>query len=167
MAVPFYEDPLAMAFTALAFCILAIIILLIVLVRQSVLLRRYKTLLSGNTQANIEELLIQQQEATAELRAAQEALRRRLTELEAASQKYVQRIGIARFNAFPDVGADLSFSCALLDGQDNGVVVTSLYGRTECRTYAKPIRAGASSYVLTDEEKQALMQARGIGNEKV
>ena len=65
------------------------------------------------------------------------------------------------------MGADLSFSCALLDGQDNGVVVTSLYGRTECRTYAKPIRAGASSYVLTDEEKQALMQARGIGNEKV
>lgn len=160
------QDPLLVAFTALGFCILAIVIMLIVLVRQSILLRRYRSLLRGNTNANLEDLLIEQQQATADLRAAQESIRRRLTDLENASQKYLQRIGIVRYNAFPDVGADLSFSCALLDGQDNGVVVTSLYGRTECRTYAKPILAGSSTYVLTEEEKQALRLARGIKAEQ-
>ena len=167
MAVLFDQDPLTLVLIAIAFCILAIIIMLIVLIRQTVLLRRYRSLLRGHSGANIEELLIQQQEATAQLRTAQEALRRRLLELEDASKRYVQRVGIVRFNAFPDAGADLSFSCAFLDGQDNGVVVTSLYGRSECRTYAKPIRNGSSSYVLTDEEKQALAHARGTGNEKV
>lgn len=167
VAFLFQQDPLLVAFTALGFCILAIIIMLIVLVRQSVLLRRYRSLLKGNIHANLEDLLIQQQEATAELQAEQEDIRRRLTALENASQKYLQRVGIVRYSAFPDVGADLSFSCAILDGQDNGVVVTSLYGRSECRTYAKPILGGASSYVLTDEEKQAIELARGISNRKV
>src|SRR5690606_20798993 len=120
----------------------------------------------GNTNASLADLLIQQQQATADLRAAQEPIRRRRSALESAYQKYLQRIGIVRYNAFPDVGADLSFSCALLDGEDNGVVVTSLYGRSECRTYAKPIRGGSSSYALTDEEKQALRLARGVDNEK-
>ncbi|OTA40981.1 MAG: hypothetical protein A6D92_11240, partial [Symbiobacterium thermophilum] len=146
MAVLLQQDPLLVAFTALGFCIVAIVIMLIVLVRQSILLRRYRSLLRGNTNASLEDLLIQQQQATADLRAAQESIRRRLSDLESASQKYLQRIGIVRYNAFPDVGADLSFSCALLDGEDNGVVVTSLYGRSECRTYAKPIRGGSSSY---------------------
>lgn len=167
MAEFFQQDPLFYALTAIAFCMLAILIMLIVLIRQTVLLRRYRSLLRGNSGANLEELLIQQQEATAELRAGQEAMRRRLSELENASRNYVQRIGIVRFNAFPEVGADLSFSCAFLDGNDNGVVVTSLYGRSECRTYAKPIRNGTSTYVLTAEEQQALRQARGMGNEKV
>jgi len=163
----FQQDPLAVAFIAIGFCVVALIIMLIVLVRQSVLLRRYRSLLRGNSGANMEELLVQQQEATAELRAAQETLRRRLADLENASKAFVQRVGVVRFNAFPDAGADLSFSCAFLDGEDNGVVVTSLYGRSECRTYAKPIRNGSSSYVLTDEEKEAIARARGIGNEKV
>ncbi len=153
-------DPAVLAFSALGLCLLALFIMLIVLFRQSRLLRRYRALLDRNPDLSIDDLLIQHQEGLADLKAGQEALRRRMADLERAALDHVQRVGIVRFNAFPDVGADLSFSIALLDGRDNGFVLTSLYGRSECRTYAKPIRGGQSSYTLTEEEKQALSRAR-------
>lgn len=153
-------DPAVLAFSALGLCLLALVIMLIILARQTRLLRRYKALLSRNPDISVDEMLLQQQEALADLKSSQEALRRRMADLERSALDHVQRIGIVRFNAFPDTGADLSFSIALLDGRDNGFVLTSLYGRSECRTYAKPIRSGESTYVLTEEEKQAIARAR-------
>ena len=73
----------------------------------------------------------------------------------------IQKLGVVRFNPFSDVGSDLSFSVALLDGGNNGVVITSLYNRNENRVYAKPIKSGQSNYTLSEEEKQALEKALG------
>ena len=72
----------------------------------------------------------------------------------------VQKVAIVRYNAFKDVGSDLSFSIALLDNDDNGVVISGLYGRETSTTYAKPIDLGRSPYILTDEEVQAISLAR-------
>ncbi|MGB9886092.1 MAG: DUF4446 family protein [Moorellales bacterium] len=101
---------------------------------------------------SLEETLRQLQGETA-------ALRRQLRELEEAQRDHLQRLGLVRFRAFPEVGADLSFSLALLDGRNNGVVLTSLFGREENRFYAKPIQNGTSPYRLAPEEEQALNQA--------
>jgi transposase len=100
----------------------------------------------------IEETLRQLQSETV-------ALRQRLHELEERQRDHLQRLALIRFRAFPEVGADLSFSLALLDGRGNGVVLTSLFGREETRLYAKPIRDGTSTYRLAPEEEQALNQA--------
>ncbi|GFR35099.1 hypothetical protein TCEA9_09110 [Thermobrachium celere] len=53
----------------------------------------------------------------------------------------------------------MSFSVALLDENNDGIVLTGLFGRSECTTFAKPIENGISKYDLSDEEKQALDQA--------
>jgi hypothetical protein len=66
---------------------------------------------------------------------------------------------VLRYNAFSDQGSDLSFSVALIDDDANGVVFSSIYGRDESRTYAKPIHQGESRYALADEEKQVLQEA--------
>jgi hypothetical protein len=71
----------------------------------------------------------------------------------------VRRVALLRYDAFEDVGGRLSFSCALLDDQGNGVVLTSINGRQETRVYAKPITQGASSYNLSSEESEAIRQA--------
>jgi Protein of unknown function (DUF4446) len=71
----------------------------------------------------------------------------------------VRRVALLRYDAFEDVGGRLSFSCALLDDQGNGVVLTSINGRQETRVYAKPITQGASSYNLSSEEAEAIRQA--------
>lgn len=65
-----------------------------------------------------------------------------------------------RFNAFEDVGSDLSFSMALLDGEGNGLILTSLYGREETRTYAKKVMGGAPATRISAEEEDVLREAR-------
>ena len=72
----------------------------------------------------------------------------------------LQRIGFIRYNAFNDMGSDLSFSIALLDDKLDGFVITSIYGRDESNTYAKPILKGESTYPLSVEEMQALDRAK-------
>jgi len=72
----------------------------------------------------------------------------------------VQKVGIIRFNPFSGVGGDQSFSIALLDGNDNGMVITSLYTREGNRIYGKPIKNGGSEYLLSGEEKQAIEKAK-------
>lgn len=75
------------------------------------------------------------------------------------SEKSIQKIGFVRFNPFGDVGGDQSFSVAFLDFKNNGVVVTSLFGREGTRVYSKPIYDGASPNHLADEEKKAIEEA--------
>lgn len=92
-----------------------------------------------------------------------ERLRETLRELDADLQSTKQTLKlkvstpqILRYNAFSEQGSDLSFSVALLDDNREGVVISSIYGREESRTYAKPIRSGKSSYPLTNEEMDAV-----------
>lgn len=71
----------------------------------------------------------------------------------------IQRTTLLRFNPFQDTGGNQSFSLAMLDEEKNGLVISSLYGREINRIYAKPIKAGASEYQLTEEEKEAIKKA--------
>jgi hypothetical protein len=71
----------------------------------------------------------------------------------------VQYIGLVRYNPFEDAGGDQSFALALLDRQGDGVVISSLHGRTATRFYAKSVKGGASPLSLSNEEAKALKQA--------
>lgn len=87
----------------------------------------------------------------------------RSEEVERRLERSIQRVGVVRFNAFPDVGGDQSFAIALLDNHGDGVVISSLQGRTENRVYAKPLKGWDSTYALSDEEKQAIAKAYRMG----
>lgn len=76
--------------------------------------------------------------------------------LEAAVRTKVGTPRVKRYNAFSDTGSDLSFSVALVDDTQTGVVLSSIYGREESRTYGKPVVDGHSSYPLTEEEMDVL-----------
>jgi len=71
----------------------------------------------------------------------------------------VQRFAVVRYDAFEDMGGQLSFSAALLDDYGDGIVITSINGRTETRTYAKPVRAMKSQHNLSEEERAAIESA--------
>jgi hypothetical protein len=73
----------------------------------------------------------------------------------------VRHVGLVRFDALPGLAGMFSFSLALLDDHRDGVVVTSIYGRTDSRMYVKPIADAASDVALTDEEADAIAQALG------
>jgi hypothetical protein len=73
----------------------------------------------------------------------------------------VQHFALVRYDAFTDVTGQQSFSLAFLDGNDNGVVVSSIFGRTTSRTFGKMIVSGQPEQQLSDEEQEALIQALG------
>jgi hypothetical protein len=80
-------------------------------------------------------------------------------ELEAATGRSLQKVGVIRFNPFQDSGGDQSFAIAMLDQRGSGVVVSSLHGRAETRIFAKQVTNGRSTHSLSDEEQQAIREA--------
>jgi hypothetical protein len=78
----------------------------------------------------------------------------------------VQRVGLVRYDAFEDVGGRLSFSCAMLNDEGDGVLVTSINGRQDTRVYAKPVHQGESMHNLSSEEAAAVREAM-LGPQKV
>ena len=80
-------------------------------------------------------------------------------------EKCIQKIGIVRYNAFKDTGSDLSFTLALLDEKNNGVVLNGIYSREMSNIYAKPVKEGKSQYTLSEEEQEAIKRA--IQSEKI
>lgn len=73
---------------------------------------------------------------------------------------HIQKVGLIRFNPFKETGGDQSFILALLDEDDNGIVLSGLYARSGMRWYAKKIKNGKGlEHTLSDEEKEAIRQA--------
>jgi hypothetical protein len=71
----------------------------------------------------------------------------------------LKKLGFVRFNSFADEGGNLSFCLALLDTENNGIVLTNLHGREQNRMYAKRIVKSVGEVSLNDEEQQAVMLA--------
>jgi hypothetical protein len=103
---------------------------------------------------NFEEILKQFQD----LKKDFEKLSKEFTNLKKKNRFSIQKVGIIRYNPFSEVGGNQSFSLALLDDNDDGVIITSLYTREGNRVYGKPIKNGQSKYQLSDEEKEAILR---------
>ncbi|MDQ4084707.1 MAG: DUF4446 family protein [Actinomycetota bacterium] len=83
------------------------------------------------------------------LRAEVEALRQENSEA-------LRHLSVVRYDAFGDMGGHLSWSAALLDDHGNGLVLTSIHGRSESRTYAKNVAEWSSDQTLSPEEEEAI-----------
>lgn len=137
-------------------------IILIVLVLVNVFLRMkdrkqylsfMKRLGKGN---DLDQMLKKYLDDVREIKKDNAEIKAYYTQLDRDISSCIQKIGLVRYNAFKDVGSDLSFAVALLDRHDNGIVLNGLYGSESSNIYAKPIKAGISSYQLSDEEAYAL-----------
>ena len=91
---------------------------------------------------------------------------KKIDTLESNLKKCVQKVGLIRYNAYGDTGSDLSFTMALMDADDNGVVVNGLYSRESSSIFAKPLVKGDTKYNLSAEEIQAIDIARTSSNSK-
>ncbi|MBF4762127.1 DUF4446 family protein [Nocardioides islandensis] len=87
-------------------------------------------------------------------------LRQEVAALRAEARGALRHLAVMRYDAFGDMGGQLSWSLALLDDAGDGVVITSIHGRSDARTYAKSIAGWSSSQQLSPEEEDAVAQAR-------
>jgi len=127
--------------------------------RLNRLMRLLRRLVPENSERSLDQLLEQLLVKQEENRTLLASVETRLEKLDSLLQGCLQRVGLVRFDAFEDVAGQQSFSVALLDNQGNGVVITSLFGRTESRCYAKPVIRGNSPHRLSEEEMAAIRQA--------
>ena len=121
---------------------------------------KYLKFMNGLSGANIEDVLYDCIEKTNSVTSKNKNWNDQLNTIKRNMYYCVQKIGIVRYNAFDNVGSDLSFSIALLDYNDDGVVISSLYSRDSSSTYAKPVERGKSKHALSAEEIKAIDNAK-------
>jgi hypothetical protein len=123
--------------------------------------RLYSRLTRGTSGGNLEEILQGYMNDVRNVSRRMDTLESELTRQGQVQLTCLQQVGLVRFDAFEEVGGEQSFAFAVLDAQRNGIVVSSVFSRTDVRVYAKAIRKGQSSHPLTREEQQAMQQAEG------
>jgi hypothetical protein len=87
-------------------------------------------------------------------------LRREVAALRGDVASGLRHLAVVRYDAFGDMGGHLSWTLALLDDAGDGIVLSSIHGRSEARTYAKNVSAWASETPLSPEEDEAIAHAR-------
>lgn len=167
MIQEFFNQYMVESILVLAGIVLILLIInLILLARTSKMKKNYRELLNGRENINIEELL----RGTGDdiNRLMDQVIKNRVVieKLEKRLGFAVQKVGFVRYNAYAEMGSDLSFSFALLDNFLDGFVFTSIYGRDHAAVYGKPIKSGESSYPLSVEEMQAVDRAKMEGIEE-
>ena len=118
-----------------------------------------KTFFAGTQALNLESVILKLEAELKTGREQQIVLENALSELRQQFTFAVQKVGLVRFNPFQDGGGNFSFSLAILDEHNTGIVLTSMHGRQQNRIYTKKIDEGKSDSQLTDEEIQALTMA--------
>jgi hypothetical protein len=93
------------------------------------------------------------------LKSGLNEVQKEIGEIKEKSKANIQKVGMVRYNPFSDVGGEQSFSIALLDEKNDGVIITSHYFKDYGRVYAKSIKGGQSSHALSKEEKKAINRA--------
>ena len=121
--------------------------------------RKLSELLNAPTSENMEETIVEYIQQVNLMKNSIYSLEAKNEELNNRLKLSVQQVAFSRYNAFEDMGSDLSFSLALLDDNSDGFVMTNIYARDESNVYAKPIINGKSSYELSLEEKNVVEKA--------
>ena len=152
-----------LAVVATGFSAFALVVVVALAVRVGRLLRAYDALVAGDEDASFVVAAERSAAASQELRAEVQRLREDVVTAGADRSGALCRVAVVRYDAFGDLAGALSFSAALLDDEGNGLVLSSINGRSETRTYAKGISAGTSDAPLSPEEQEAIAQAsRGL-----
>ncbi len=144
------------ALSAAGVAALALLFALAALIRLRKLSRALTQLTGGDDGATFVEAVTRQHRETQSMRTDVGLLREDLAAARADLSDALRHVAVVRYDAFGDMGGRLSFSAALLDDAGDGLVLTSINGRSETRTYAKGVKGGESDHSLSPEEEQAI-----------
>ena len=139
--------------------LIAVIVLAVLVIR---LQKKLNNFLIGSSSNNLDDSISSINNSINEFQKHKDELERYLTTVEKRLRKSVQAVQTVRFNPFKGDGSggNQSFATAFLNEDSNGVVISSLYSREHVSIYSKPVKGGVSEYELSEEEKQAIAEAR-------
>lgn len=151
------SDSLAAAGVVLA--VLALLVAVAAWARLGRMRKDYAVLQGTDEHATFVEAVARKTAEVTALRQDVASVSARLDQTRADVADSIRHVAVVRFDAFGDMGGRLSFAVALLDDAGDGLVVTSINGRSETRTYAKGVKAGTSDQTLSPEEEQVIGHA--------
>ncbi len=123
----------------------------------------YRRLIEVGGKRDLEGILEKILDKQEEDRLSIEKINKTLLKLTTDAGIYIQKVGLVRFNPFPDTGGDQSFALSLLDKNNNGIVISSLHARTTTRWYAKRVVSGkGKDSQLSNEEEKSIKEATKI-----
>ena len=151
-------------YIVMAFAVIFLIMLITIISMKmdlSKMQQRYKKMMGESEGQDLERMLDDNAENMKKVLSLVKGMDEEISAVKDLLSKAITRVAILRYDAFEDISSELSFSIALLDDKNNGVVISALNGRDSSCTYAKPIENGTSKYKLSGEEEQVLREAVG------
>lgn len=145
---------LFLVLAAVTLILLVMVIVLIVQFRK--LSKRYQKFMGGKNAKSLEKDIVGLYEDNKLIKASMDKSRKDIENLYRKFEGAFQKIGIVKYDAFNQMGGQLSFSLALLDENDNGFILNSVHSAEGCYSYTKEVKAGLCDIALGDEEKKAL-----------
>ncbi|CAH1224420.1 hypothetical protein PAECIP111893_05119 [Paenibacillus plantiphilus] len=156
----FIQHPIDWVTIGLAVIVLLLIIRTMLLSsRLKKLSRNYEQFMSGTGVDDLDRVIIEMKERLGQQEQGHRILKETVEAMGLLLKQKRGNIGIHRYNAFAERGNDLSFSIAVINDYEDGMVLSGLHSREQTFVYAKPVKAGQSEYPLTPEEKQAIALA--------
>lgn len=155
-------DPDVVAVVAIAAAALSVVLLAVVVVmalRLRALRQTYLVAIGDAPPDDLVGALATQARSLSQVANDLRTVHANTERLREVQRGAVSRLGLVRYDAFPDMGGMLSFSAAFLDERGDGIVLSAINGRQETRAYGKPVRDGTSEHSLSDEEQSAVRAA--------
>lgn len=147
-------------YVSLILSVFSVVFLLILNTRLNRMIKKYRYFMQGLGDEDVEKLMSTYLEKLENLKNdVYNVMNRRIEELEKKLPGCLHHAGVVNYNAFDNVGNNMSFSIALLDGNKDGVVVSGIYTRENSYVYAKEIIKGEPQKKLSSEEIEAINKA--------
>ena len=157
--IPMEQLMLYMMIALSVICVIFAVLVITVLCKLKALKRRIDSLSRGKDTESLEDIILNFFERVESLEEGEEMTRAALTAIKDNLKITYQKKGLVKYDAFREMSGALSYSLALLDKENNGVLISSMYSREGCYTYAKDIKNGECKINLSEEEAEALKQA--------
>jgi len=122
--------------------------------------KKLKIFFNGKRAVDLEGVLFEEIKRLKKTESDIEELFNSSRVLKEMASSSIQKVGLIRFNPFKDTGGDQSFSIALLNSKNDGLIISSLFTRQGNRIYTKPIKEGKSTYRLSKEEMESIKNAK-------
>lgn len=153
-------DPFYVKAGILAVLLLMIFILMIMQIKLMGKLKKlyqtYDRFMRGKNMESMEETVLAQFERIEALEKSNEEKDRQIESIFENLQHVYQKTGLVKYDAFREMSGKLSYALALLDKENNGVMINSMYSREGCYSYVKTIVGGKCSIEMSEEEQEAL-----------
>lgn len=148
-----------------ALILILLIMIIILMVKQQKLSKKYQRLTQGASAKDLEAIILEKFTDIDNIKQDNGAIHKELDKINENLLTTVQKIGVVKYDAFMEMGGKLSFVLALLDKNNNGVILNSVHSSREgCYTYLKEIIKGESFLELSKEERSALDHAINYNN---